>query len=159
MANRTPFDEMDRTMTRMMSQMEQLRRAMMGRQARDDWGLALPSVPAVPSIPSASFADEMHAGSNLSVETDDDGYVVYADVPGFEREELDVTFDEGVLTISATHEVEDEHSHRSRTVHEQVSLPGEVAVDDITASYRNGVLEVHLPTVEETSDARRIDID
>lgn len=104
----------------------------------------------------------LHGDMNLSVETDDEGYVVFADVPGFEREELDLRFDDGLLTITGEHETsersESAASTRSRRVHEQVRLPGEIDVDGIEATYRNGVLEVHLPSDVPDDDSRSIEI-
>ncbi len=103
--------------------------------------------------------EALPGGANMSVERRDDGIVVYADVPGFEREELDLTFADGVLTLSGSHETSDDHSTRHRTVHEQVSVPGDVDVEGVSATYRNGVLEVHLPTTEPAPEDHRIDID
>jgi HSP20 family protein len=88
---------------------------------------------------------------NLTVEPTDEGYTVLADIPGFEREELDLRFDDGMLTIVGSHETSDGSIARSRRLHRQVTIPGSVITDDATASYRNGVLEIRLPT--ETSHA------
>ncbi|MFC6731630.1 Hsp20/alpha crystallin family protein [Haladaptatus sp. GCM10025707] len=92
-------------------------------------------------------------------ETDEEGYVVLGDMPGFEKEEIDIRFDKGVLTVTGTHEVESEYASQRRQVHEQLTIPGEIREADITASYRNGVLEIHLPTVEDMDDdSHRIEI-
>ena len=101
---------------------------------------------------------------NLGMEASDDGYVVTADMPGFEKADIDLRFEDGVLTIRGDREVTEETDRswqrRSRHVHEQLAVPGEVIEADIDASYRNGVLEVHLPTSDEVdTDAHRIDID
>ncbi|PSP96369.1 hypothetical protein BRC94_13055 [Halobacteriales archaeon QS_5_70_17] len=86
-----------------------------------------------------------------------------ADLPGVEREELDLRFDDGLLTITGEHETtersETAASTRSRCVHEQVRLPGDVDADGIEATYRNGVLEVRVPTDEPVDEGRSIDID
>jgi|AntRauTorcE11898_2_1112593.scaffolds.fasta_scaffold20889_2 HSP20 family protein len=101
--------------------------------------------------------------TNVSVEQTDEGYVVMADLPGFEKEDIELQFDDGVLTIEgevAVDETAGPATHRRRqTVHERLSIPGPVLVDDITASYHNGVLEVTLPTEEDAADVHRIDID
>ncbi|MFC5972907.1 Hsp20/alpha crystallin family protein [Halomarina salina] len=102
--------------------------------------------------------------SNLSIERDDEGYVVLADLPGFEKEELDLEFDDGVLSVSGRHEVSEESdsgtSMRARSVFEQVHIPGDVDVDAISATYRNGVLEIRLPSMSDRGDdSHRIDID
>lgn len=62
-----------------------------------------------------------------------------------------------MLRIEGTHEVTGDDSARSRTVRESITVPGDV-VDEITASYHNGVLEVRLP-VDSSSTAHRIDIE
>ena len=113
----------------------------------------------------SAFGDLSRAsGSNVTLETDEEGYVVLADLPGFEKEELDLRYEDGLLTIRAEHEVEDEYeaagartkSARHRQVHERVRVPAEIHEDEITASYRNGVLEVHLPTVEDVDDGEHV---
>ena len=103
--------------------------------------------------------------ANLSIERDGDAFVVLADLPGFEREEIDLRYDEGVLVLNASHETSEEGEFgamsRSRQVHESIRVPGEIVADEIEASYRNGVLEVRLPALEpeHEDDSQRIDID
>lgn len=102
--------------------------------------------------------------SNASLERGDDGYVVLADIPGFGKEDIDIRFEDGYLTVTGSHgtdeEAEGRRMARSRHVHERVRVPGDVRVDDITASLKNGVLEVHLPVEGETGDeGHRIDIE
>lgn len=97
---------------------------------------------------------------NLTMERTDDAYVVLADLPGFEREEIDLTYEDGTVEISATHEVEEDSHYRSRAVFDRVSVPDDVDVDAITATYQHGVLEITLPTTAEHSESgHRIDID
>ncbi|MFC6797009.1 MULTISPECIES: Hsp20/alpha crystallin family protein [unclassified Haladaptatus] len=133
------FDEMDRLM-------EQMRERMMRSPF---WGME-----------GGDFAANFrNMGGNLTLETDEEGYVVLGDMPGFEKEEIDIRFDKGVLTVTGTHEVESEYASQRRQVHEQLTIPGEIREADITASYRNGVLEIHLPTVEDMDDdSHRIEI-
>lgn len=106
---------------------------------------------------------------NLTVDPVEDGYIVTADLPGFEKDEIDLRFDDGMLSIRGVHDTSEEtteegmHSRRSqqRKVHKQVRLPTGIDEDAISAAYRNGVLEVQLPTLddEEEEGSSRIDID
>lgn len=142
-----PFEEMERLL-------EQTRRSM-GMGSRS----AMRPYQGGQAIELLSSNDV-----NLGMETVDDGYVVTADMPGFEKENIDLRFDDDVLTIHGEFEVTEEADtswhRRSRRVHEQLAVPGDVRADDIEASYRNGVLEVHLPTEEAPDDdSHRIDID
>jgi HSP20 family protein len=100
-----------------------------------------------------------YGGSNLSLEESADGYVVLADLPGFEKDEFDLRVEDNVLYIGATHEVEGEGGSRSRRVRESVRIPGSVTVDGIAATYRNGVLEVHVPVDGDGHEGHRIDIE
>ena len=142
-----PFEQME-------AMFEQMRRSALGSLV--DQGRS-------PSIGPGGIAPvHPEQGTNdaaLTLEENDDGYVVLADLPGFEREEIDLTFDDGILSIRGTHEVADDEEYRQRTVSESVRVPGDVAVDEITATYRNGVLEVSLPVKEQSSDEYRIDVE
>lgn len=135
---------------------EQMRRSMWGADPR--WWFGSGDQPALEG-PTAidSSADRWSGGEmNLSLETDEDGYVAFADLPGFEKDEITLRFDDGLLTVEAEHEVTEDGeyatSRRSRHVYEQLRLPAAVVEDEITATYRNGVLEVHLPTEEEIEE-------
>ncbi|WP_254839981.1 Hsp20/alpha crystallin family protein [Natronomonas marina] len=133
---RTPFEEMERMMNEM-------RHAMFG------------------DGPETAGDSGSRYDTHVSVEAGDDGYLVVADLPGFETEEIDLRFDDGVLVTDAEHETEEEMdvgigrlaTTRNRRTFERVRLPGTVLVDDITASYTNGVLEVHVPTEESVDDS------
>ncbi|ELZ75175.1 hsp20-type molecular chaperone [Haloferax larsenii JCM 13917] len=101
------------------------------------------------------------------VEADGDIEVV-ADLPGYEKDDIDVTVRGRQLTISAEREdstdVDDEHyvrrERRHRSVSRSVTLPAEVKRDEVSASYHNGVLTVTLPKLEATpDDSHRIDIE
>lgn len=134
---RYPFDMFDE-MDRMLNQMRQ------SMWSRPEWGVG----------------GEEFGSENVRLEATKEGYVVIADLPGFEKEEIDLRFDDGVLSINASHEVADDDGMRSRHVHESVRVPGSVIEDSISASYRNGVLEVTLPTEEDVSEeSHRIEIE
>lgn len=91
--------------------------------------------------------------------TDDDGYVVHADLPGFETADIDLRFDDGLLTIDASHEHAEGGSSWNRSVHETLRLPGDVDVEGIEAGYHNGVLEIRLPAEDASDSGHRIEIE
>lgn len=113
------------------------------------------------SLWSSTWADT--TDTNLRLESTADGYVVLADLPGFQTEDIDLRFEDGTLTIDATHERENEYSTGRRHLYERVVLPAdaEILVDDIDASYSNGVLEVVIPSVEPVAieDDASVDIE
>ncbi|WP_436925047.1 Hsp20/alpha crystallin family protein [Halosimplex amylolyticum] len=87
---------------------------------------------------------------------DDGTYRVFVDLPGFDREDIEVNWLNHRLSISAERAGE---SGSSRMFHHQVSVPREVRAEDITATYRDGVLDVELPA-EATDEppGRHIDV-
>lgn len=109
-------------------------------------------------------------GMAVDVSERDDNLVVVADLPGFEREDIDLTVSGQTLTISAERETTTEsedgdeylrRERRSQSMRRSIRLPVEIDEDSTTATYTNGVLTVTLPTrqSEDVDDSHRIDID
>jgi len=94
--------------------------------------------------------------SMTNLHEDDDGFVFVMDLPGFERDEIDLVYHDGHLDVSASTErseaSETSFVRHSRSTNETVAIPGDVDVENIEASYRNGVLEVTLPLLEGEGD-------
>lgn len=94
-----------------------------------------------------------------------DEFVVKASIPGINPDDLDITYNNNILTIKG--EVKGENEEKDARYHLQerwsgnfsrsISLPGGVKADDIQASYEAGVLTLHLPKKEELKP-RRINI-
>ncbi len=97
-------------------------------------------------LPSRLFGDGSFGSSDYELYEEDGEFVLSVDVPGFEREEIDLTWDDGVLNVAAEH-VDDDRG-RKRTYHRRFRFPKDVDTDAISASYTNGVLEVTLPIRE-----------
>jgi HSP20 family protein len=96
---------------------------------------------------------------------DGDSFVVRADLPGYDSDDIDVQLSEGrTLTISAEQTEESEVSdgnfvqreRRSQSLSRSVTLPAAVTESETTASYEDGVLTVTLP--KATSDEGGTDI-
>jgi HSP20 family protein len=77
---------------------------------------------------------------------EDDEFVLSVEMPGFDPEDIDVTWDDSVLNVAA--ERSDESRNRRRTYHRRFRFPKTVADEDISAQYRNGILEIRLPVLE-----------
>ena len=102
----------------------------------------------------------------VDVKDKDDRYEVDADLPGLHREMIDVSYDDGILTISADMNEESKTEKDNYVVNERrmgrVSRSfsvSDVKEDEITAEYKDGVLKVVLPkSGEEKKKSRKIDI-
>ena len=97
-----------------------------------------------------------------------DHYELQAELPGFNKEDIDIGIKDSVLTISAVHEEEKKedkkdgryvcHERRYGTFQRSFNISG-IQEDAIAASYDNGILHLNLPKVVEVEDkGRKIDI-
>ena len=99
-------------------------------------------------------------------ETKDREYVVKAELPDMKREDINVTFENGVLTLTgerkSAFEQGDGTFHRSERAYGRFTrlftLPATVDGNRINASYKDGVLTVRVPQREEAKP-RQIAVD
>ena len=102
-------------------------------------------------VPSRLFGEGYTGSDDYDLYEEDDAFVLSIDAPGFDREEIDLTWDRGVLNVAAEHV--DDDRNRKRTYHRRFRFPKDVDVDAVAASYTNGVLEVTLP-IRDTIEPR-----
>ncbi len=97
-------------------------------------------------------------------ETDEE--IVYAfDLPGIAEDKISVELEEGVLTVTAQRERSDEvkrdsfyrYERRFGTFTRTVGVPEGTNEGDVSASYENGVLELHVRKPEQPKP-RKIEI-
>ena len=92
----------------------------------------------------------------------ENAYQIVADLPGIPKDEINVNFHEGVLTISGkrNNEIKEEGKNFLRIerangeFHRSFKIPVAIQSDKIEASYKDGVLEVHVPKAEEVKPQR-----
>lgn len=93
--------------------------------------------------------------------------VVKAELPGMKREEIDVHVSGTELTVSGRKEKEEKVERKDYRRLERaagafrrtISLPAEVEIDKMTASYKDGVLEIRAPKVEGAeAKGRKIEV-
>jgi HSP20 family protein len=85
--------------------------------------------------------------------------IVHADLPGLRQEDVRVSVDRGMLTISGQREHETTNEREQKNVYyrersfgsfqRRVSLPENADPDQIRASFENGVLEVTVPLPQQ----------
>jgi HSP20 family protein len=88
----------------------------------------------------------------------DDEYIVAVDLPGIDRATLDISVDDNRLTIKGNRTARPENRHRgecpSGKFLKTFSVPASVDQKDISADYKDGVLQVHLPRQTERKSQR-----
>jgi HSP20 family protein len=98
----------------------------------------------------------------LDVKEVENGYEITTPVPGFSPEEVEVTFSEGVLKISAERaqqSSQEQGGYLRREVafgnyQRAIQLPGDVKEDEISATFENGMLTVMVPKVPRPQPKR-----
>ena len=77
-------------------------------------------------------------------------YKVYAEIPGVKKEDIKITFEDGVLAISAKEEVAKDKKYiireRVGATYQRNIYFGDILEDTIHAKYENGILEVTITT-------------
>ena len=99
-------------------------------------------------------------------QSDDKELVLKAELPDMSREDIDITVDNGTLTIRGekklSSDVKEEQFHRIErrygTFSRTFSLPQTVDPNKVAAEYKQGVLTVRLPLREEAKP-RSIKVD
>ncbi len=94
-----------------------------------------------------------------------EAYLVEAELPGLSKDDVSVTFENGILTLSGERKFEKETEEENyRRVERRYgsfsrafSLPREVDAEGVKATFKDGLLTVSVPKVEEARP-RTIDI-
>ena len=116
------------------------------------------------------FGDEENNWSGVGkypvdIHEDDNHLYVDAELPGFKKEDVDITLEDGVLSIAAEREVKADDDEKTRHLSERrftkfsrrFTLPIAVDETNVSASLKDGVLHLTLPKREEVK-ARRIEL-
>ena len=118
----------------------------------------------VNSLWEADLTGDLHGWAPLAdVEETDDAYVIEIDLPGVQREDIDIQLTDRQLTVSG--EIKEKERtgilrRRTRRVGQfqySVTLPADVDADEVTAHLDDGVLTVRVAKPEQAKP-RRIEI-
>jgi HSP20 family protein len=101
----------------------------------------------------------------LDVTETEDAYQIDVEVPGLRPEDINVTVDQGMLTIQGERRSEEEKGDRSYhrverhygAFRRSISLPRDVDASKVEANYDNGVLRLRVPKTAG-GQAKRIEV-
>ncbi len=93
----------------------------------------------------------------MNIEETKDAYKISVELPGMEKDDIDIEVKDNVLTISGEKKEEREseegtfyrRERRFGKFSRSINLPNDINIDDISAEYKNGVLMLTLPKTEE----------
>lgn len=111
---------------------------------------------------SASRNGVEYTSLPVDIQQTDGAFIVEASVPGFKPGEVELTFEDGVLTIAGRRSTSEtakdatylRRERRTTAVFRQVGLPAEVRAEDITASFEHGVLRITIPRAQKAQPKR-----
>jgi len=97
-----------------------------------------------------------HWMPTVDIREDADRFVLFADIPGVDTKDIEITMENGVLTIRGERKLESEEERqgykrmeRARgTFYRRFSLPDSADPERVSARGKNGVLEVTIPKHE-----------
>jgi HSP20 family protein len=100
----------------------------------------------------------------LDVVEEQNRYVIRADLPGLTRDDIEITYQDGVLTLKGEKKAHNGNAGRvycrerfEGKFGRNVQLPQKIDVEKIEAAFQDGVLELVLPFTPE-AQPRKIEI-
>lgn len=108
----------------------------------------------------------MFSEMRTDIQDQGDHYLLQTDLPGFNKEDINISLNGDTLTVSAEHNDEQEQKGNNYICQERkygsfsrnYDVSG-IATQNISAAYNNGVLELKLPKLNpQTSTERQIEI-
>lgn len=98
----------------------------------------------------------------LDVSERSDAYLVAVELPGVQPDDLEVAFEDGLLTVQGerhfAHDSSEQRLHRVErrygAFRRSVTLPNHVVADAIEATTTDGVLQIVVPKAEDTKPRR-----
>jgi len=102
----------------------------------------------------------------VDIKEEADRFVIYADLPGIDPNQIEVQMDKGILSIKGERSGESTTQterfarveRRYGSFHRRFALPDSADANGIAASGRNGVLEISIPKKPESAP-RRIQVE
>jgi HSP20 family protein len=112
-----------------------------------------------------SFGERSVGWPSIDLKEDDKRVCVEAELPGLEKDDIEVLLTDNVLTIRGEKRVEQDDSKRHFSeryfgqFERRIPLGTEVEADKIQASFKNGVLKLEIPKSKQAQErSRRIPI-
>lgn len=119
-------------------------------------------------FPSRLQSDKNLFIPKVDIHDKDDHYEILADLPGVKKEDINVSLQNGVLSIEASMNKESTEEKEGKVIRRErhsgsfmrsFNVGSNVHQEDINANFENGVLTLVAPKMKETSsDHKKIEI-
>jgi len=112
--------------------------------------------PYLPAMPSSGEFNPMDWRPVVDIFEENDNIVIKADLPGVDKDHIEVDLKDRVLTLkgerSHENEVNEDKFYKKETVYgkfqRSFTLPADVNPDKISAEFKDGVLKIEIPKPE-----------
>ena len=111
------------------------------------------------------FFGDQEKAFKTDIKDEGDHYLLEAELPGFEKENIKVSVEDGYMTITAernsSNEEKKENGHYLRRefsfakFQQTMLLPDDAVRDNISAKMENGVLTVNIPKEDKVKEENR----
>ena len=116
-------------------------------------GFQFPEFPEFQDVDKKLYGKHAKNLMKTDVKDTDSGYEIDMDLPGFKKDEIKASLDNGYLTITAEKGLEKEEEGKKYICRERYSgscqrtfyVGDEIEQDDIKASFKHGILRLDIP--------------
>ena len=117
---------------------------------------------------AAGQGDNAVIAPRIDIEDIDDAYVVTADLPGVNKDDINVSIKDGVLTLQAKTDTETKDEQEGKVIRRErhvghymrrLNLGSDIDQTDVVADFSDGVLNLRIPKLEpKQPESHRISI-
>ncbi len=107
-----------------------------------------------------------HDTFKIDVREEEKNYMVEAELPGVNKEDINISVDDGILTIAVKHEENKEekdknyiHRERRYTSMKRRLMLGDADGTGVKAKLNDGLLEITIPKKEKQDTSKKIEIE
>ena len=109
------------------------------------------------------FDDFFNYDMKSDIKKTNNGYEIDIEIPGFNKDEVNVCYDDGYLTVSANHKENHEQKNHGKLIHQERTYStlsrsyyiGDVNKDMINAKMDNGLLKICVPEAKELPNSKQ----
>ncbi len=146
--------------------------SIIGENLLDDWmDFDFPSMKDLKKLDRKLYGRKASRVMRTDVHEHDDGYELDIDLPGFKKDEIKLSLEDGYLTVSAEKALDGDEKDKKGTLIRQERYTGsmqrsffvgpDVCEEDVKAKFEHGVLRLSIPKkkAQEPKEKRLIAIE
>ncbi len=132
-----------------------------GENLFDDW-FGFPAFPEFRNVDKKLYGRHASRMMKTDVREHEDHYEVNIELPGFAKDEITLSLENGYLTVSAAKGLDEENTRKGKLIRQEryagamersFYVGEELTEQDIGARYENGVLSLEIKKKEEPKPA------